>query len=320
MAPSKLTAALVPLLLVTASVSLFVGTGEVVLRLFPVSSGQQTSRVNETTPLLRYEPHTTSTWSFGWNFRRPVDIRTNNYGFISDRDYDSRDDAPLLAVIGDSYIEARMVQEQDRAATLLDQKLQPDGRCYSFAMSGSPLSQYLAYAQFARDTFRPRGLAVLVVGNDFDESLLKYRDAGGFHYFRERDGAALELVRTDLDISAFRETLRHSMLFQYTLRNLHAGNFVSRILDLFRKNAPDEARFVGNTSVDAEPTRIADSQRAVDTFLDELPSRSGLGPRQIVVAVDARRPQMYTLSQLSVVEDSYFSIMRRYLLEQAERR
>lgn len=74
------------------------------------------------------------------------------------------------------------------------------GRVYSFASSGSPLSQYLAYAELARDRFRPDALVVVVVGNDFDESLLEYNSAPGFHYLK-RDPErkfVLELCRLRL--------------------------------------------------------------------------------------------------------------------------
>lgn len=54
----------------------------------------------------------------------------------------------------------------------LAKTLAPDIRVYSFGLSGSSLSQYLAYAKYARDAFHPDGLVVVVTDNDYDETLL----------------------------------------------------------------------------------------------------------------------------------------------------
>ncbi|GHV05196.1 hypothetical protein AGMMS50229_07890 [Campylobacterota bacterium] len=65
-------------------------------------------------------------------------------------------------------------------------------RTYSFGFSGAPLSQYLVYAQ----NYRKNYLIVAVVGNDFDESLLTYKNNRGFHYYADT-GYGLELQRID---------------------------------------------------------------------------------------------------------------------------
>ena len=76
--------------------------------------------VNDADPILRFQPDRTATWSKGWNFSIVNTIHSNNYGFICDFDYDRDVDSPLLAVIGDSYVEAVMVPFQETITGRLD--------------------------------------------------------------------------------------------------------------------------------------------------------------------------------------------------------
>ncbi len=110
---------------------------EVALRFLPVSTGLGFQPVSKDNPIFHGEPN-----------KRFVFSRNNEL------DYDGAETSPLVAVIGDSYIEAVMVPYPEtlhgRLATLSSQR----GRVYSFAFSAAPLSQYLAWAEYAGDTFR----------------------------------------------------------------------------------------------------------------------------------------------------------------------
>src|SRR5258708_8933818 len=116
---------------------------EIVLRFLPVNEGLRVLPVNQTNPILRFTPNRTSVWSKGWDFSLVNRVRTNNYGFVSNIDYDPLARSPLLAIIGDSYVEAAMVPYDKTSAARLAEKLRGLARVYTFASSGSPLSQYL---------------------------------------------------------------------------------------------------------------------------------------------------------------------------------
>ena len=76
---------------------------------------------------------------------------------------------PLLALIGDSYVEALMLPFRDSLTGRLTTRSIPGMRVYSFGMSSSALSNYLAYADFAAQRFHPQAMVFLNIGNDFTD-------------------------------------------------------------------------------------------------------------------------------------------------------
>jgi hypothetical protein len=295
---------------------------EAVFRLLPVATGAFVMAVNEDNPVFRFHPDQEYVWSVGWNFEAVNHGRTNRQGFFNDQDYDALDPRPLLAVVGDSYVEAVMVPYAQTLHGRLARRLAPRARVYSFAASGAPLSQYLAWVRHARDTYRPRGYAIVVVGNDFDESLAKYKIGPGFHHFVPAASGELELRRFDYRPGGLRRIVRRSAFARYLVFNLHAeatvAELLSRLLPAARAAPPP---FVGNTSADAGDARLADSRAAVDAFLEALPGAAGSTPDRVALLVDAIRPQIYEgpASERSVA-GSYFAVMRGHLIAEAEAR
>lgn len=287
--------------------------GEGVLRLLPVSEGLGAQAVNARSPVLRFEPDCTRTWSAYGDMIMANRVHVNNVGFVNDQDYDPAAPGPLVAVVGDSYVEAAMVPYAQTLHGRLAEALQGRARVYSFAASGAPLSQYLAYAAYARDRYHPQRGVVVVVGNDFDESLLEYKAASGFHSFRRGQGGQAELVRLDFTPGLLRRLIRHSRLALYLVNNLGIGSLPARLSGLF---APREA-FVGQTSAALDDKRLADSLFALDAFLGMLPQSFGLPPEQILLVLDAPRPDIYAPQALAAAQSSYFGRMRAALMQRA---
>lgn len=324
------------------------GCLEALLWTLPVYDPPLRLAVDEANPVLRFEPHQAFVWSRGWDFSMVNAGRTNNYGFVSDSDYHPDAEGPLLAVIGDSYVEAAMVPFGQTCAGRLARKLAGTARVYPFGVSGSSLSQYLAFATYARDTFRPDGLAVVIIDNDYEESLLGQRPVPGFHYFAEGGDGRLHLERVDFERTLPRRLIRASALARYFAGNAdvrYAGEQLRRRLatrwnpfggeaDTSRHGSSpvgstEPPGGVGNRgralprgagSADGEPARVTDSKRAVDAFLDRLPGASGLNPERIVFVVDGLRPQLYRNDQLAEMAGSFRDVMRRYFMAQADRR
>jgi hypothetical protein len=190
---------------------------------------------------------------------------------------------------------------------------------YSFGVSGAPLSQYLAFAEYVRNTFHADGLIITVAGNDFDESLMKYKSAPRFHYFVESSNGELVLERVDFSISWPRKLVRKSALAMYVAANLDVRK-ISRRLEGFFTPGNELRAFVGNTSSDSNHARVVDSKRAIDAFFNKLPVMSGLNPSGILFVIDGMRPHLYDSDHLNLTRGTYFDLMRRYFIASAEAR
>ncbi len=310
-----------PRMLAVASMALslvaFLLLLELGFRLLPVNEGLRGLSVDEQNPVFRFTPHRESVYSRGWNFSIVNRVRTNNYGFINDHDYDPALTTPLLAVIGDSFVEAVMVPFAQTGVSRLADSVGAAGRVYGFGTSGSSLSQYLAYARYVRDTFHPAGLTVVIVGNDFDESLRTYKNEPGLHYFAESPGGELTLTRLDRPVPWWRDLVGGSSLAMYLYVNLEIRDVWKRFAYRPGQSAISRPRFVGNTAAEATAERVADSDRVIDAFLRQLPGMAGLPVSRIALVVDAPRPELYDASALEAVSDSYFSIMRAHLIDRA---
>lgn len=156
---------------VLALISTMIGFGvplllaEIVLRLLPVHGGVYAQPVNERQPIFHFLPNRTISWSRDWDFSIVNRVRLNNQGFVNDQDYDERDPRPLLAIVGDSYVEALMPPYAQTVNGLAAARLAPARRAYSFAASGTPLSQNLMWAKEARTRWRADALVIAVISS-----------------------------------------------------------------------------------------------------------------------------------------------------------
>src|ERR671939_5289 len=167
------------LLVIAASLLVAIAALEIVLRFLPVAWAPPVQPPTPDNAIQRYAASTPFTWSLGWNFSVVTHKRTNAQGFVADYDYDPSAASPLVAVAGDSFVEALQVPFSESLTGRLQAMLGDRGRAYAFSQSGSPLSQYVAYAAHACALYHPQRLVVVVISNDFDESIYAHRVRDG---------------------------------------------------------------------------------------------------------------------------------------------
>lgn len=294
------------------------------LRLLPVNEPfLRTAPVTEADPILRFEPNGDFIFSRGWDFAIVNRVHTNNAGFLNDQDYTADDPRPLVAVVGDSYVEAAMVPYAQTIQGRLATALAPGARVYSFGSSGSPLSQYLAYARFAAERYHPNTFVFVIIANDFDESMPEYKTAPGFHYFFPNDDGSrsLRLVEyhpvhpTILHALGSRLGLRKLALVRYLRTNLPGLEYrIQRWL------SDDKTEFAGQTAANADSRRMKLSREAARLFLDRVERFCDVPAANIVFVVDGIRMQLYDEEQLEQARTSYWAQIRSYFLDEAGRR
>jgi hypothetical protein len=292
---------------------------EIVLRFLPVATGMWAMPVNAAQPIFRFTPDREFLFSRDWNFSLVNRGRINNDGFVNDDNYAQSDPRPLLAVVGDSYVEAAMVANDKTFYRRQSAKLDTKGRIYSFGASGAPLSQYLVWAQYAVQKFHADAIAIAVVGNDFDESLLAYNARPGLHVYARDPADRLRLRRIDFEPSPLRRLVRRSALGRYLVFNIKALETARQMAARVGLVAPAHAappQYVGNTAAEASPQRVRDSQEAIAAFFDDLANMVPLAPDRIVFLVDGARYE----AEIAMTEASYFGLMRKHFMREASQR
>lgn len=289
---------------------------EIFLRFMPVNQGFSFQPVNSINTVLRSKPERRLVQkSKYWNMLNPHLKEVNEAGFVNHSVYltkKERKDKPMLAVVGDSFVQAVEVDDKDTFFAILDQSTSIID-VYSFGFGGAGLSQYLIWARHAKKTFDNDYLIINIVGNDFDESLKKYKVYPGFYHYDINDSGKLELVRCDWNSSIYGKIISKSSLVRYLFSNVGMMNVVLKIRTRFftEKNA-----FVGNVSAEVSDERENDSYKAIDAFFRDLPSYSGLQPKNILFVMDGFR--VYDEDRHKAAKKSYFGKMRLYFFKKAK--
>lgn len=270
------------------ALALVLALAEIVLRFLPVMSAMRPGPVTAASPIYHYLPDRPFVFSRDWDLAMVNRGRVNNAGFINDQDYRRDEQQPLLAIVGDSFIEALMVPYAETVQGRLARALETRARVYSFAASGAPLTQYLVWARLAVRHYGAQALIINVVGNDFDESHISYVQAPGFWVYAPEADGRLRMQLLEFDQGPLRSLLLHSAFARYLFINLHLKEYAN-LRRLRERFGGGEVRVAGYTRADADPARIKDARAVMDAFFRDLPDYTGLPPDRISFTTDGFR-------------------------------
>ena len=216
----------------------------------------------------------------GFNFQHVITKNINNYGYATDKDFikSALQTNPIIAVIGDSYVEALQVKNKDTFHAILDANLDSYD-VYPIGMSGSPLSQYLAFSKYMTEKFNPKLYVFLIIANDFDESFFETRGKLGFHYFDEFNG--LKLVNYE---PSFVKLIGRKSAF---LRYLHLDlKLTTQFQNIFSKEDITDKKSK-RMKFFIEKGRIA-----IDRFLEGIAKISSTS--NVIILLDGDRKAIYS--------------------------
>ena len=236
---------------------------EALLQLLPVATGYRFQAVNATNPILRGEPGYLSTYSFGWNFRLQQQHKLNNYGYISTEDYHPA--AHPVLIIGDSFIQAAALNEQNHLAAHLNKALGTP--VYPLYESGADLADYLALFNWGITEFQPKAVLLLISEKDVLEA--KTPEAGSYHFQCTADGCTHQRIDKPTP-GLVNRLLNSSKLFRYLFDNL-------KIIPNLRKTTEKPPTATAN----AEQNKF--DQMLVDYFLAEVDKT--IGKQKIVFLI-----------------------------------
>lgn len=253
---------------------------EVLFRILPVSDSYRLQPVNKQNPIYHFAKNREVKRQIGFNFRHINTKRVNNYGFLSDKDYLQSDikEKNLVAVIGDSYVEASQVKNIDTFHSILDKQIESLD-VYSIGASGAQLSQYLVWADFAKIEFNPDIFVFLIIDNDFDKSWYRIANKPGLHYFR--DNGDIHLI--EYSPSKMKQLLRKSAFIRYLYLDLKITHQIKKIL----KNDNNLNKRLMNNDLKIEEI----GNKAIDLFLKKINNLAK--ERKVILMLDGDRDSIY---------------------------
>ena len=303
------------LITVLLTIVVCLGAAEIVLRFLPVQSGLRSNPVTAENPIFHFTPDRDVTFSRGWDFEMVNHRRVNDAGWVNDQNYRKDDETPLIAVIGDSYVEAMMVPYAKTLYGRLADRLHGQLRVYSFGASGAPLSQYLIWAGHAVRAYGARAVVINIVGNDFDESHIAYNTGPGWWVYAPGPDGNLHLQLVEYRPGWLRSVVSHSALARYVFFNLQFTGAWRQIRALlFGSPAIAAPRYAGNTSAEVDASRMRASLAVIDALFRDLPSVVGLPPDRVLFTLDGFR---YPDAE-AAGKGSYFDLMRKAFRSKAE--
>ncbi len=253
---------------------------EMGLRLFPVPQGLEPQYGFGTDRPLSFEPGRELVYSRDWDFLYAQRSRANALGYPGHCNVGSGAQRPAVWVVGDSFAEALMLDQNDATAARL-QALRPHWSVCNLGLSGAPASEYLAMLDAVRERTPARAWVLLMNALDVAESR---EGPPGFHYFG--DGAGL-VGRPRPSPGLGVRIVNQSALLGYLRHNLKVGSTFARTTCML-----GWSRCTGAVEADdlplppLQPVHHADAQR----FAQGLAARARERSVDVVVVINAPDP------------------------------
>lgn len=245
--------------------------------------------------------------------------RINNLGWNSAIDYVTGKRAkPLIAIIGDSYIEAFQVDVSKSVTARLRQKLAGKFDVYSFGISGAALSEYLQISRYVRKYFDPDILVINVVHNDFDESLVSGKNIVGHLYMQIHHHQIVEapitpfvplLQRPDAYNRLKTFLVVHSSLYRYLLFNCHLDERIKQWKNVFNHN---KVNYNANINVEKVKAETGEIEMAIDYIIKTFKKENE--HKKIIFMMDAPRMDIYS-NKLSESDVHWMNVLLKKICQ-----
>ncbi|MEI6336384.1 MAG: hypothetical protein WCS87_17635 [Methylococcaceae bacterium] len=284
-------------------------TAEILLHLLPVSTSTETGYYI-TPAILTYPADHPFVLATGWNLSNAHHYQSNNYGFLTHRNF--LPNANAIALIGDSFVEANMLMEEERLNAQLEKKLE-NRPVYAFGGPGSSLLDYSERARFAQQHLGIQDFVFIIELGDVRQTLC---GSGNIH------GPCLDPANFSVryetlpqNVSLAKKILRQSSLAQYLFSQLRLkpeGLFKKLFENTASKkaDAPLPPSHQLKASEDVPPITV---DQIVSAFLSSLPKT---GEGHLMIVFDSYRDYSHdTDADLTPVRDRFIQLTRQAGIE-----
>jgi len=157
----------------------------------------------------------------------------NNDGWISDIDYLPKDERqkPLIAVIGDSYIEGLFVEWKDHLASGLKEGLNFEYDVYAYGISGAVMSHYILVSEYLEAKFQPDIVIYFINQKDILTSIERYASRGRNMQLRCVDETFFEIPPSVQSRSKLKQLLLYPAITRYFFLNANLNLMNAGLVD-----------------------------------------------------------------------------------------
>ncbi len=255
---------------------------EFVLRFLPVSTATQTGYYIDP-QILTYPAHHRWQASTGWDLRNSQQLSANNWGFLAERDFVANPRA--VALVGDSYVEASMLDAGDRPGAQLERELHFSRPVFALGGPGSSLLDYAERIRFVHQSIGVRDFVVLMESGDVRQSLC---GSGNVHSACLDPKTLERRIERRVPPSAFAMVARESAAAQYFVGQLKL-DLSSVVAQTFRRSVPQHSsnpRPASSASASVRDKPIAFVDAVAREFFDSVaPHVEG----RLIIVVDGQR-------------------------------
>jgi hypothetical protein len=160
--------------------------------------------------------------------RSPWQINAQGWNQGNDFQADGARTKPLVAMLGDSYVEGFYVAPGEHVMQVLRQQQQERVDVYQLGKSGSGFGQFIQMAKYlATEKYTPDVLVILVNRGDFRASLAKAapKQPGALRILVDENGHASLTPPKTRPVVQWRRWLRKSALVRYLIWNANLNPF-----------------------------------------------------------------------------------------------
>ena len=268
-----------------AGIAVILILAEVTLHLLPVSTATK-SGYHHDPDLITYPSHHRWRMAAGWDLRNPQTLTANNWGFAAEHDFNP--DPNAVALIGDSYVEASMLDATDRPASQLQTLLGGTRKVYAMGTPGTALLDYAQRIRVASEKFQVQDVVLLLERFDARQAVC----GSGNVVSRCLDAATLKpRIERLPPPSPLTTVARHSALAQYMMSQLRFKP-AALVKAVFTRSTPESMQSASSSSLPSAPdtAQVIATHKMVDAVVDEFFANVADFPlRRLVVVLDGRR-------------------------------
>lgn len=263
----------------------------IVFRYFFVATDIPTNYFDKKTNIIKYTPNQRGIFREKNEVSTVFNINKNGWNSNYDKYILEKNNKTRVAVIGDSYVEALMVDYNNSLSEKLERSFDNSHEVYRFSISGAPLSQYLYMLKSEVLGYAPEIVVFVLVFNDFDESW-KYtqgRVTSSFMKFKITDGTVTQEIKPKKFEYLWYEFVRSMAIYRYLVyrQKVNITELKVKIL-----NSPKDIKYMANVNISNFESTMKNNKISIDYFLSEVVKLSKKYNFKPLIVIDGDRYSM----------------------------